>query len=236
MKISTKKLTLGLILYALFSVTYAQQDKTIRQSEVQLDEIERSMTRFNDVNSDSKIDGSPYINENFSPIIITQNKKTYNARYNAFSREMELMIADNKIIALDPNSNYEVTFTLTNKVYRAVNYVNNNGISKTGFLVVLSENDNFSIFKEERVKFYEKVESKTSYSKEKPARYDRIDDAYFIERDEKIMFLSQNKKKFLKLFPNESSKLNTYMKKNKLNPKKEDELIQIVDYLSSIIE
>ncbi len=169
--------------------------------------------------------------------IITQFKdKIYSARYNAFINEMEVTLENAKVIALNPNSDYVVTFTTTNKVYKAVNYVDDNEVSKKGFLVLLSENEKCSLFKEERIKFYEKTVATTSYDKEIAAKYKRVDDNYYIKLGDKTTFLPQRKKDFLKLFPNEEKKLSTYMKKNKLNPKNEDELISVIKYLSTLIE
>ncbi len=231
MKNQINKITIGLIFCSLFSLTNAQQ------SNIQLDEVQSRMLVINDGNSKAKTNGSPYVNENFTPIRITQFKdKIYSARYNAFINEMEVTLENAKVIALNPNSDYVVTFTTTNKVYKAVNYVDDNEVSKKGFLVLLSENEKCSLFKEERIKFYEKTVATTSYDKEIAAKYKRVDDNYYIKLGDKTTFLPQRKKDFLKLFPNEEKKLSTYMKKNKLNPKNEDELISVIKYLSTLIE
>jgi uncharacterized protein with FMN-binding domain len=191
-------------------------------------------------NASSRItaDGSPYIDDNFSGVRISKYKnKVYNARYNAFNGELEVKIENDRIIALDFNDNVEVTFTLTDKKYRAVDYVKENSTSKKGFLVVLSESQNLTLFKEERIKFFEKVEAASSYQQDKAAKFQREDDLYYIKAsDNMIKFLPKRKKDFLRVFPKQSKKLKSYLKENKLNPKNEDELITIIKYLSTIVE
>jgi TRAP-type C4-dicarboxylate transport system substrate-binding protein len=149
---------------------------------------------------------------------------------------LEVNIDDNKVIALDPNWDYEVTFTLTNKIYRAVRYVSDTNISKKRFLVVLSENKKHTLFKEERIKFYEKVEAATSYEKDKPAKFERIDDQYYLKLSDNMTLVPQNKKRFLRLFPNKEKELKEFIKENKLHPKNEEELIKIVEYISTIMD
>ena len=229
MKKQIKKISLGLVLCSLFSVIKAQN--------VNLDMVTESNLMSKNISSKVIAEGSPYINEKFSQIRITQYKaRVFNARYNAYNGEMEVMTNENKVIALDNNVDFEVTFTTPKKIYRSISYVTDKDMSKRGFLVVLSDNDNNSLFKEERIKYYEKVEASSSYQQDKPAKFDRIGDSYYIMMNDKVTFVPQKKKDFLKAFPNQANQLKSYMKANKLSPKDEDELINIINYLSTITE
>jgi len=227
MKKQIKLITATVILCSLFSINAQNINVDIA--------TERNLMSKN-VSSKINADGSPYINENFSTISITQYQgSTYNARYNAYNGEMEVMVENNKVIALDNNGDFEIKFTSDNKIYRTINYTTNKNISKRGFLVVLSEDDKHGLFKEERIKFYEKVEAASSYQQDKPAKFKREDDRYYVKLNGNITFIPQKKKDFLKAFPEQASKLKSYMKKNKLNPKNEDQLITLVKYLSTIV-
>jgi hypothetical protein len=228
MKKEFQNITLGLILCLTSSLSISQS--------VSLDFARERSLMSNDLNSKIIADGTPYIDENFSLVRIRQYKeKLYNARYNAFNGELEVKIETDKVIVLDRKTDFEVVFTLTNKTYRAVDYINEKSISKRGFLVVFSEDKNYSLFKEEHIQYFEKVEATSSYQQDKPARFKRDDDVYYLKLDDKVTFVPQNKKDFIKAFPEQSKKLKSYMKENKLNPKKEDELLTLVKYLSTII-
>jgi hypothetical protein len=190
-------------------------------------------------NANSKViaDGSLYINENFSPIYITQYKdKLYSAIFNASNAVLEFKIDNDKVISLDRKAEFEVVFTSTNKTYRTVDYIDQDSNSRKEFLVVFSEHENHSLFKEERIKYFEKVTAASSYQQNKPARYKRDDDLYYLKLNDHTNFVPQSKKDFLKAFPKQSKKLKSYMKENKLNPKNEDERIAIIKYLSTIVE
>lgn len=187
--------------------------------------------------SNNQIEGSIYINENFAPVIITQyNDKIYSGRFNALNGEIEIKLEENKVIALDTNSDFEVKFTASNKIYRTESFVDSKGIEKKGFLVLVNENKEYALFKEEIVKFHEKIESTSSYDKGRPARYIREKDNYYIKNNNTIHYISQNKKDLLQTFPNESDKLKSFIKKNKINLKQEDDLVKIVNYLDALKE
>ena len=210
---------------------------TINAQNINVDiATERNLMSKN-VSNKVNADGSPYINDNFASIRITQYKdRLFNARYNAYNGEMEVRIEDNKVIALDNNSDYEVIFTSDNKTYRTVNYVTDQDYAKKGFLVVISENDKYSLFKEEKIKFLQKVKATTSYQQDKPAKFQREDDRFYLKINDETTYVPQKKKDLLEAFPEHAKDLKSYMKKNKLNPKNEDELIKIVEYLSTLSE
>lgn len=192
------------------------------------------MSRFAEY-SDPDIDGSPYINNNFELVKIAQRKDTlYKARYNGFTHEMEILNRDSNITILDINDNYELTFTESNKVYKTISYIDQYDTEIKRFLVVLTENEKCSLYKEELVNYTDKVEATNSYSKEKPAKYERIKDRYYIKLNNKTTILPLKKKRLLQLFPENEKDLKNYMKK--LNPKNEDELIKIITYISSLME
>lgn len=186
-----------------------------------------------DTNIDTE--GSKYINKNFTPITIAQfEDKIYNGRYNAFSGEMEVNLGDNKVLLLDNNTDYEITFSHSKKLYRTENFTNNKGVKKNGFLVVVHETNKSALLKEESITYHKKVEAASSYEKDIPARYIRNKDAYYIDYNNTITYISHKRKDLLKSFPNEASKLKSYIKKNKINLKEEDDLIKIVDYMSNL--
>lgn len=229
MKNQLKKITLGFI----FSFTVI----LLGAQSVSLDFATESNLMTRNANAKVIADGSPYIDENFLAIRITQYKdKLYSARFNASNGVLEVKINNEKVISLDRKAEFEVVFTSTNKTYRAVDYIDQNSNSRREFLVVFSEDKNYSLFKEERIKYFEKVEAISSYQQDKPARFKRDDDLYYLKLNNKTNFVPQRKKDFLKAFPKQSKKLKSYMKKNKLNPKNEDELITIIKYLSTIVE
>ncbi|MFK7834051.1 MAG: hypothetical protein AB8B52_12310 [Winogradskyella sp.] len=178
--------------------------------------------------------GSPYIDENFKNIKIEGfDKVQYIGRYNAYNDEMEVKVKD-KIIALDISTDYKVEFISDNKIYKTIDYITENDEEKRGFLVVIAEFETYSLLKQERINYYEGQEAISSYHKDKPAKFNRIGDSYYVQFEDKTIYLPQKKKEFLEIFKEKSSLLKSFIKEKKLNTKTEDNLKKIFEYLNEI--
>nr|WP_321242975.1 hypothetical protein [uncultured Psychroserpens sp.] len=178
--------------------------------------------------------GSPYINENFSPLRVKgYDNQLFTGRFNAYNGEFEVNIGT-KIIALDKSKQYEVMFTQTNKIYRTYSYNTKSGISKKGFLTLVNETEKSALLKEEIIKYYELVPAATSYQQDKPAKFNREDDNYYLKIGDNITYFPTKKKDILKAFPKNAKAIKNYIKKNKLSTKEESDLIKIGDFISSL--
>lgn len=182
--------------------------------------------------------GTPYVNADYQQVRIKNfDDKIYSGRYNAVISEMEILIATGRDpIALDiSNSDFEVTFLNENKIYRTFNYENDRGITKRGFLVVLSENEETLVLKEEVIKYYDKVPASSSYDNDKPAKFRKEDDNYYIKiKSGKIVSLPTKSKDIAKGFPEKGNEIENFIKKNKLKTKNEDDLIKIANFIGSL--
>lgn len=213
----------------LFSITaiYAQglttkdfSSETLRMSKTLGDE--------------SYINGSPFIQEKFSPARVTgYDGQLYLARFNAYNSQMIVDLGDKKI-ALDNSMFYEVTFTKTNKTYRTYSYNFENKKLKNGFLVVVKENDDFALLKEEKVTYIDVVPAATTYQVDKPAKYDRDTDRYYVAFGDSVYFLPSKRKDLLKQFPTKSKELKTFLKDNKVSLKDENDLAELAEFISSM--
>lgn len=182
--------------------------------------------------------GSPYINEDYQQVRINgAENKIYSGRYNAYINEMEILVAAGRDpIALDISNNaYEVFFINENKLYKTFNYESNRGITKRGFLVVMSEENDVVVLKEEIVKYYDKVAASSSYDQDKPAKFRKEDDNYYIQlKSGRIVYLPSKEKDIAKTFPEYSKEIMAFVKKNKLKTKKEEDLVKLANYIGSL--
>jgi hypothetical protein len=218
-----------IVFFVAFSISFA-----LNAQNVNVDNDGRIIS-IKSANGTSDIEGSEYLNENFTPITITKyDGKLYNGRFNAVNGEIEVKLEDNKIIALDTKADFEIKFNITNKTYRTEEFINNRGITKNAFLVVVNDKNDYVLLKEEIIKFHKKIEATSSYAKGRPARYIRENDNYYIKYNDTVAFISQKKKDLFKMFPEQSRKIKAYIKENKISLKDEDDLIKIVGYLSTI--
>ncbi|GAA4246718.1 MULTISPECIES: hypothetical protein [Winogradskyella] len=203
------------------------QNQGLNLAEIDLNIKNRSKT--------VEAEGSPYITEEFLALRLENFKnKIYSGRYNAYNGEMEIKLGEDKIIALDNNTDYTITFIASLKKYKPYTYKDENLDLQRGFLVVVKEDSSFTLLKKEQIKFQDKVKPRSSYEKEKAAKFIKESDTYYLNFNNETKILPQNKKQFLNSFPEYEVKLKSYIKKNKLSLKNENDLITIASYLSSI--
>lgn len=222
-----KKIVLCTLWAVVSTVTSLAQTPTSNRSALEQLSISPDRSKITDAQ------GSPYIDENFLSLKISgYDNHIYKGRYNAYNGEMEVDLGT-KIIALDNTKTYEVTFTQTNKVYKTYSYQAENGNSKNGFLVIVDETEVHSLLKEELITYHDFVPAATSYHKDKPARFSKENDTYYISKKDIITHLPTNKKKLLKVFSKDAKALKDYIKKNNLSTKDEVDLIQIAAFIGA---
>ena len=188
-------------------------------------------------NVSAKVDavGSPYIEEEYQPIRIKgYDNQIYSGRYNGYNGEMEVNLGGNQIIALDTSGDVEVVFTKDNKIYRTYTYETESGIRKKGFLAVVSENEKYTLLKEETVKYYDGEKATSSYERDKPAKFRRESDVYYIFLDGTVSFLPQKENDLLKQFPKDSKAIKDFIKSKKLKIKREEDLIELSQFISTL--
>ncbi|MBC2843461.1 hypothetical protein [Winogradskyella flava] len=198
----------------------------------------RDMQNIMDINSAVNIkerldvEGSPYVQDKFEPIKLKGLEAKVSAKYNAYLGQMHLK-AGEEVISLNVNSDYEVKFIGQNKTYRTFSYKSLARKSERGFLVVIKETDKFQLLKEELIIFKNKIPAKNSYVREVPAKYTKGSDTYYFMLNDEVVHFPTKKKDLIKAFPDIEKKLKSYIKDNKLSTKKESDLIQIAEYISS---
>jgi len=175
--------------------------------------------------------GSSYITDEFQPAKISTDDKTYAVRYNAYRDEMEIQ-HNNQNYYLTKTVGFTITFITDNKVYQSFPLPENAG--KTGFFVVLAAGDKGTVLLREKITFIEGSQSSTGYDSAQPPQFKRQKDTFYLYRNGMATEITTKKKDFLNLFGAQSKQVESYMKKEKLNPKKAEDLSQIFTYYNSL--
>lgn len=194
------------------------------------------------INSDNliKIDliskdlvGTYYINNEFIPGKISNQKAVYLMRYNAFKDVMEMEI-NNKPYYFPLSANYSVTFESLNKTYQVLDYKEKE-ITKKGLFVVLFIGEEISLYLKEKIKYFEEVVPKTGYDKYIPPTLKRVDDEFYIGyKNSSAIALPNKKKDIISLFANKGNAIESYVKENNLGYKSKEDLIKIFRYYHSL--
>ena len=85
------------------------------------------------------------------------------------------------------------------------------------------------MYKKEKVVYVPKSEAVSGYDEDKPARYKKEDDKFYILITDSIIFMPKKKKELLAFFPNNVKEIESFMKTNKTSLEDENNLIDLVN-------
>lgn len=180
--------------------------------------------------------GSPYLSETFSyGKVFVDKTKIYQSklRYNAFSDGFEIQDNVNSITALIKSEN--VTVFLNKNLYTLYLYLDNTS-EKLGYFVNLNPTaKKISFLKKDKKKFIEARKAISSYSEGKPAKF-VLEKTYYIKEINKKPVLLQklSKKTILSVLKGNEKAVSNYIKKNKLNLKREKDIIELFNFYNSL--
>ncbi len=181
--------------------------------------------------ANSNIKGTPFIHSELENITI-QGKKM-KGRYNANQDYIELD-KDGKTVFFLPaiEYRYEVVFTDLNVTYRAFEYEE----FKYTFYKISAQKGKTYLLTKEFIKLKQEVKAKSNFDVPKPAKFERKKDVYYMKFSDKdiVIELPTRKSRFLSVFGEESGAIKSYIKKERLNIKKEKDLIKIFEYYTNL--
>lgn len=187
------------------------------------------------------IAGSPYINEKYLPISLTSHEdRSLQARYNGFNGDMEVLdVNKGTVFVLNKNlDSYDVTFTSLDKTYKIFKYIDKDGYISNDFFVKVATSNSINLLKKENVQYLGEKVATSTYDKAREARYKRANDDYYIkisnEEDQNAILLPRNKKGLANLFPEHSANILKHIKSNKIKTSREDDLIKLIEYISTL--
>jgi len=191
-----------------------------------------------------KASGSAYLNESFSPIIIKTDQDAtikVNGRYNAYNGDIEIVKPpSSRPLALDiTDTNYEITFTNSGKIYKSYTYINENEKKESGFFVVTyRSNKTMSLYKKEKINFIPAIiAGASSYNGSQDAKFKRISDKYYyLKKDNTtntLISFPKKKKELIKILSLETNKdISSFIKQNRIKLSKEKDIIKLLTYLN----
>ena len=174
-----------------------------------------------------KISHKMYLSNNYLTSKIDKMKGTVPMKYNIYKDEMEFS-KNGQILFLNKHEGRKVFFTDLNKTYTIFNY---NG--KLRYFVVHNDGKN-KLLSREIIKYVKAKPAQSSYVSSKPADFKRKDDAFYLISNNSIVKISTKKKSFYLLFGSNSAKIKKFVKSNKLNIKKTEDLKKIIMYSNTI--
>ncbi len=226
----TMKLFLSLAFCFLLTNIFAQvvevKDNTLEIGAIQLEDVNKL------TNENAK--GSPYSIDKYIPAKVNEIKKTHFVRLNTVNNSLEVKIRPNKIIVLDPTNDFNIQFLDgSNRRFTSVEYPDENSKRVKAILEVISENENYTLYKRERKIFVEPRKGGT-YTEKKPAEYVNLPSIYYASnitnKLTEVVEIPRKKKNFFALFENNSKKVSQFVKQERLDTSEKKDLIKIIDF------
>ncbi|QWX83072.1 hypothetical protein H0I23_11480 [Cellulophaga sp. HaHaR_3_176] len=232
----TKLFTLTTIVLFCVKSSFAQQ----AYSPVPEEGIVNFVTSTTEI-TDSKTNGTPYLNESFVDGEIIVNDKVElvgKMRFNAHGNEVEILNND----AID--SYYSllkrsyISVRIGNKKYRIFTYKDSRDAVRTSYFSDLNEGGLKLLFKPESVLKQARRPS-TSYEKYVPPTYVWNSSYYILDQSNKdqenhAIKIKLSKNNILDFTGDKKEEMKIYVKENKLNLKKEEDVISFLNYYNSV--
>ncbi len=184
-------------------------------------------------------EGSRYINDKFIPAKINQNSKLYPVRFDAVENIMEFKENDNEIKGISPTRDYRITLSDGSKrIYTSNTVISESGDLQRLFLEEVKTSQKYSLYRQERIKFFPGKPAKSSYEPEVPPVFKKLNDVFLVDYPgddiDYLLIIPKNKKKAKTFFGEKSAEVLKYVKKEGLKLDSKADLIKIFDFYSQL--
>ncbi|AQW97486.1 hypothetical protein [Elizabethkingia anophelis] len=164
---------------------------------------------------ESSVSGSPFLDDKFIISSTPSFPDKFTARYNIYSDIIEVNIED-KIYTIPKNDQFK-ELTIGNTKLKLI---------KDKYYIELYNQNNFSLLKEENVKFTKAKPANNTFDFDSPAKYTLQKPTYFIYKDnEEITEI--NKKTF-----KDNSDLNKFIESSHIDLKNESDLKKLIQHIA----
>ncbi|MFY0631854.1 MAG: hypothetical protein JXR05_15935 [Flavobacteriaceae bacterium] len=175
--------------------------------------------------------GSPYVYDAMLPAKVNNFKDIVAARYDAYKDLITVQISKTKNFYLEKRLGNKIRFVKTNEEYR-VFYGEK---EKASFFKVVKTSEKFSLLVKQHIKLTGGQKPKSTYDEYKAPAFKRAKDKLYLSLDnENAVKAPTNKKKFYKLFSSNGKAVKAFVKKNKLDIKKQKDLLKIMSFYGSL--
>ncbi|HKJ44165.1 MAG TPA: hypothetical protein VKA27_18855 [Sunxiuqinia sp.] len=225
------KLPVLFIFFLLIGLTGFSQTIVIKDLTSLSDQLtyqrSRGETNYND------IEGTPFLNRQFiiGEVIVNDSIHYENVplRYNIYSDNIEFMNDQKQVLEIN-NSQSKYQFKFDNHQFTVRDYLNY-GKTAHGILERLVDGK-IQLYKKYQVDFALATKA-IGFKDAVPNRFVRKDDTYLISAEKELPSAIGSKKALFEKLKSFKSDIEKYAKSRKLNPKKEEDLIQLIQYCNN---
>jgi hypothetical protein len=180
-----------------------------------------------------KVEGTPFLNEIFVDGVVYDNAMRFPGipmRYNMYDDQIEFK-QNNQLYILDPLPRVR-RVELEGHVF-VVDEYEFKGKTKQGFFLLL-DSGKVTLLSKKMVIYREQQPPKGLDAGPTPAKYSSAPDVFYFKIKGGAVEKVESIKKMIAGFPDKQTELIEFAKKEKISPKKEEELIKLVRYYNSL--
>ena len=201
-----------------------------------------NMRKKQDIPNDLPTSGSPYINEDFMPCTISWDSKrigNFYFRHNAYNDEIEIKdenLEEAPVSSLTTNKAIEITNVVSGEQIGLRTYRDKKEVLRNGYMYLLSEGAQYSLFSKQQVRFKPGTRAYNSLTRSTPNRYTHDQELFLKYSEEPVAeYIKGGKNNLVALLkePHREEALD-YIKREKLNTKKQTDLVKLVQYLNTL--
>jgi hypothetical protein len=178
------------------------------------------------------VKGTPYLDEAYvsGTILFANNSRTAPVRYNAHKDLIEFQV-DGQARVLDPSGTIKrVNFGEATFV---VEKYKDDGITRYGYFNLL-DSGKVTLFSRKSVKYSPPLKGRALDGGDQPAEYRRAPDEFFFKVAGGELTEVKSIKSMIAAFPDKQDELSAFAKKEKISPRKEDEMVKLIQYYNSL--
>lgn len=186
--------------------------------------------------NEKKVDGSPYINEEFTTSEIVGIPYNFNMRYNAYADEVEVEKVKGDVYALKKDNEFK-TILIDKGKYKLqlVNYWISSKKEVYGYLVELISTKGIVLYRRDKMNLIAGKEAITSFDIAVAPKLVRSKDRFYLKQKENnIIEFPENKKQLIQLFPSFQKEISAFINEKDINLKSEEDVIQLIQYIGTL--
>lgn len=176
--------------------------------------------------------GTPYLDDKYVEGVIYINNKAQklSMRYNAYQDLIEYQ-QNGKALVFDPNPSIKKV-ELGSSTFVPLKY-NAGGKSKLGYFALL-DSGKVALYVKKSITFMPAKKGGRLDGTDQPAEYKRSADVFYFKVGDGELQEVGNIKSMIASLPDKQEELTQYAKKEKISPRKEKEVVQLVKYYNSL--
>jgi len=222
--INTSGVNDGINSAIIANVNRIKTGQIISVNHLRLRTVDKSVLKEN-----IDLEKKKYLTYSFEKASVDNYDTRAYVRYNIFNDEIEF-IKEMNIYYLVKEVGRKVQFIRTGIIYKVFE------LDKEKHFFKVHVEDKYSLVAKQKVRYIEPKVAKSGYDRAKPGDYKRIrDELYIADENNKLEKIVFKKKAFYSIFGIHSESIKEYIKFNKLNFKKLDDLKTIIQHYNSLL-